>query len=62
MIIDASSLGSPLVLDKGWRVGVTSDPAAANPAFDDSDWAVRDGKGTIADVDEPSDEPDIRPS
>ena len=57
-IIDTSSLGSPLVLDKGWRVGVTSDPAAANPAFDDSGWAVRNGKGTIADVTEPSDEPD----
>jgi hypothetical protein len=58
LIMDTSSLGSPLVLDKGWRVGVTSDPAAANPAFDDSGWAIRNGKGTIADVTEPSDEPD----
>ncbi|HMG85646.1 MAG TPA: PP2C family protein-serine/threonine phosphatase [Terracidiphilus sp.] len=57
-IIDASSLGSPLVLDRGWRVGISADPAAANPAFDDSGWAVRNGKGTIADVTEPSDEPD----
>ncbi|MGA8088157.1 MAG: PP2C family protein-serine/threonine phosphatase [Terracidiphilus sp.] len=57
-VIDASSLGSPIVLDKGWRVGITSDPAAANSAFDDSGWAIRDGKGTIADVTEPTDEPD----
>jgi hypothetical protein len=55
---DTSSLGSPLVLDKGWRVGITADPAAADPAFDDSHWAVRNGKGTIADVTEPSDDPD----
>ena len=51
-VIDASSLGSPLVLDKGWRVGISSDPAAATPGFDDSGWAVRNGKGTIADVNE----------
>jgi hypothetical protein len=57
-VIDATGLGSPLVLDKGWRVGVTGDPSAANPGFDDSGWAVRDGKGTIADVTEPADEPD----
>jgi len=58
VIVDAESLGSPLVLDKGWRVGVTTDPGAANPGFDDSAWAVRDGKGIIADVTEPEDNPD----
>jgi phosphoserine phosphatase RsbU/P len=58
LFIDTSNLGSPLLLDKGWRVGVTSDPGAANPVFDDSRWAVRNGKGTIADVTEPSDESD----
>lgn len=58
--IDAASLGSPIVLDKGWRVGISSDPAAASPGFDDSGWAVRNGKGTIADVTEPSDEADHR--
>jgi len=57
-IIDASSLGSPLVLDKGWRVGISSDTGAANPGFDDSGWAVRDGKGTIADVAEPGEDSD----
>jgi sigma-B regulation protein RsbU (phosphoserine phosphatase) len=52
-VIDATNLGSPLTLNKGWRVGITSDPAAGNPNFDDSDWAVRDAGGTIADVPEP---------
>ena len=54
-IVDATSLGSPLVLDRGWRVGITADPAAATPAFDDSGWAIRDASGTIADVREPDD-------
>ena len=42
--LDASNLGSPLVLDKGWRVGVTANTAAANRDFDDSAWAVRDAR------------------
>ena len=48
--IDATKLGSPLVLDKNWRVGVTANPAAAEPGFDDSAWEVRDAKSSIADV------------
>ena len=56
VIFDASSLGSPVVLDRGWRVGITSDPAAANPGFDDSTWALRDARGTIADVNETGDD------
>jgi hypothetical protein len=48
--LDASNLGSPIVLNKGWRVGITADQAAANPAFDDSKWAVRDAQEAIADV------------
>jgi hypothetical protein len=61
-VVDASSLGSPIVLDRGWRVGVSSDPAAANPDFDDSKWAVRDAKASIADVtgDEEADHSDQR--
>jgi hypothetical protein len=38
------------MLDKGWRVGITADPAALLPGFDDSQWAVRDAKGSMADV------------
>jgi hypothetical protein len=41
VILDATSLGSPLPLDKNWRVGVTANLAAATPDFDDSTWAVR---------------------
>jgi sigma-B regulation protein RsbU (phosphoserine phosphatase) len=57
-VIDASALGSPILLDHGWKVGVTTDPAAANPTFDDSGWVVRDGKGTISDVNESNDDSD----
>ena len=56
-VIDATNLGSPIILDKGWRVGVTSDPAAATPEFDDSNWAVRNAQDSIADV-SAQDEPD----
>jgi hypothetical protein len=57
-VIDASSLGSPLILDKGWRVGISSDVHASSPGFDDSSWSVRDGKGTIADVAGPGEDSD----
>ena len=53
---DATNLGSPIGLKRGWRVGVTSDPAAAQPDFDDSAWAVREARGeSIADVSIPED-------
>ncbi|HEX4284109.1 MAG TPA: PP2C family protein-serine/threonine phosphatase [Terracidiphilus sp.] len=48
--VDASNLGSPLVLDKDWRVGVTANPEAAKPDFDDTKWQVRNAQETIADV------------
>jgi hypothetical protein len=47
---DASNLGSPLLLDKGWRVGITANADAASPEFDDSTWAVRDAQEFFADV------------
>ena len=50
VVFDATSLGSPLSLDKGWRVGITADPAAANTDFDDSAWAIRDAQDALADV------------
>jgi hypothetical protein len=49
-IVDAGSLGSPLVLDKGWRIGNTADKSAADPSFDDSTWAVRNATENFADV------------
>ena len=49
---DATNLGRPLMLDKGWRVGITANQAAVLPDFDDSSWALRQGQGSIADVSE----------
>jgi phosphoserine phosphatase RsbU/P len=49
-IVDATNLGSPIVLDRGWRVGISSDPAAARPDFDDSKWAVRNAQEAMPDI------------
>jgi len=49
-VLDATRLGSPVLLDKGWRVGISADPAAAAPDFDDSGWAIRDAQGAMDDV------------
>ena len=51
--VDASTLGSPLHLDKGWRVGITENAAPANPGFDDSTWSIRDAQDVFADVSDP---------
>ncbi len=50
VVFNATSIGSPLTLDKGWRVGITANQAAASPDFDDSRWAVRDARDWIPDV------------
>jgi hypothetical protein len=61
-IFDATTLGTPLVLDKNWRVGITPDQSASTPSFDDSSWAVREARGSIADVsDEEPDDNEPRP-
>jgi hypothetical protein len=65
VVFDASSLGSPLVLDKGWRVGISGNPAVAKPDFDDSTWAVRDARESFADVpdeDHPAGTPNWSPN
>jgi len=49
-IVDATSVGSPLVLDKNWRVGISSDPTVASPDYDDSAWAIRNAQLQINDV------------
>jgi hypothetical protein len=54
-VFDATKLGSPVMLDKGWRVGITTDSSAAQPAFDDSKWAIRDAKSTMSDVSDDGD-------
>jgi len=50
VIFDATSIGAPIRLDKNWRVGITANPAAANPEFDDSTWVLRDAQESFADV------------
>ena len=65
VLFDASSLGSPLTLDKGWRVGISGNSAVATPAFDDSTWATRDAQDSFADVpdqDHPAGTPDWKPN
>ena len=52
-VFDATGLGSPLALNRDWRVGITSDPAAAKPEFNDSAWAIRDAKAPLADIPDP---------
>ncbi len=52
-VFNATSLGSPLLLSKDWRVGISSDQAATQPGFDDSAWAIRDAKSYIEPVPEP---------
>lgn len=51
-VLDATALGSPVPLDKDWRVGISSDPAASSAGFDDSGWAVRSAQASFADVPE----------
>jgi Stage II sporulation protein E (SpoIIE) len=65
VMFDATSLGSPIVLDKNWRVGVTSNSEAARPDFDDSRWDLRNARESIPDVpdeDDPADKPGADPS
>jgi phosphoserine phosphatase RsbU/P len=49
-IVDASSIGKPLLLDKEWRVGITAEPAAVSPGFEDSLWAIRSASAYMTDV------------
>jgi sigma-B regulation protein RsbU (phosphoserine phosphatase) len=54
-IFDATKLGSPVMLDKGWRVGITTDSTPAQPGFDDSRWAIRDAQRSMSDVSDEND-------
>jgi Stage II sporulation protein E (SpoIIE) len=45
-------MGSPLFLDGEWRVGITSNPNASQPDFDDSGWAIRNAQAVLAEVPE----------
>ncbi len=61
-IFDATGLGSPLQLRSDWRVGITSDPTASSPTFDDSNWAVRNAQAEINDVPDVEDETSASPA
>ena len=61
-VFDATSLGSSLQLQSNWRVGITSDPAASSPTFDDSNWAIRNAQPYINDVPEEEDEGSASPA
>ncbi len=61
-IFDATGLGSPLQLKSDWRVGITSDPAASSPTFDDSNWAVRNAQADINDVPDVENETSASPA
>jgi hypothetical protein len=66
VIFDASALGSPIVLDHNWRLGIAPGTDPAQPSFDDSQWPTRDAKEALADVNEPdqdseTDHPPDRP-
>lgn len=50
VVFDATALGSPVTLNKGWRVGISSNPDVSSPNFDDSKWAIRDTEESFADV------------
>ncbi len=56
VVIDATQIGSPLTLEKGWRVGVTANTAASGSDFDDLKWVVRntgDSLDDLQDLDRP---------
>ncbi len=50
LVFDATAMGSPVLLDKDWRVGITANPKASTVDFDDSGWAVRDAKAFMEEV------------
>lgn len=64
VIFDATHIGAPLTLDHGWRVGVTSNKAAAGVDFDDSTWPVKnagDSLDGLQDLDHPEDAGGLKP-
>jgi Stage II sporulation protein E (SpoIIE) len=50
VVVDATRMGSPMTLDKDWRVGVTANPEAALPNFDDSKWVLRNAGDNLDEI------------
>jgi len=61
VVFDASSLGSPIKLEHNWRLGIAPGLDPAQPAFDDSNWPVRDAKEALAEVDDSAADDDEKP-
>ena len=51
-VVDATRIGSPITLNKDWRVGLTADPRAALPDFDDSKWMLRNSGQSLDELKE----------
>jgi len=56
VVFDATSLGSPMVLDHNWRLGIAPGSDPAKPDFDDSQWPTRDAKDALAEVANPDED------
>jgi sigma-B regulation protein RsbU (phosphoserine phosphatase) len=61
VIFDASGLGSPVLLDHNWRLGIAPGTEPAEPSFDDSQWPIRDAKDALAEVNDPDSDRDDGP-
>ena len=49
---DATGLGSPIELNRNWRLGISPGSEPAKPDFDDSAWPIRDAKQALKEVDD----------
>jgi phosphoserine phosphatase RsbU/P len=52
VFFDAEAIGSPVALDRNWRLGIDASSEPAKPDFDDSAWPERDAKQALAEVNE----------
>jgi len=52
VLFDATAMGSPLVLDHNWRLGIAPGSDPSKPDFDDSKWPTRDARQALAEVDD----------
>ena len=50
VVFDATSIGSPLILDRDWHVGITANLAAESPRFDDSAWPIRNPQNSVPEI------------
>jgi hypothetical protein len=60
VFFDATRVGSPFLLDKSWRVGISANASASSPDFDDSTWPVRNARDSSSEI--PNEDPDSQKS